>query len=390
MGYRVLNIDESELLELREKGYTQKQLADHFNVGVNTIRRRLSKYGLRVDTSIDVSVAQVVDLYECGLTANEISKKLRISHDSVTKRLIKAGIVVDRATNIKKHFARAHQENWEVIRYDLDLGLSKTAVQRKHKLSPQTLANLMTVNVYQRRCVADLEGFKTVLADLDKIVNPKRRQATRLYFEAVLNYVDEYQTIPSGSSLAEFMGLSPQTVCWWFKQNGYTSWLNSGLTESFYAAEVRRWLEARGLPFEVNNRSLIYPYEVDFWIPSKNVGIEVNPSTTHHIGARGIDESYHYLKSDMALTRGFRLIHLYEWNYKNRVVDLCESMLESSPVPTDVSQLTLDLDKPRWLPSELHKHGFKQSSRIIPSAHETGQGSRKLTVYDSGAFTYVR
>ena len=63
-----------------------------------------------------------------------------------------------------------------------------------------------------------------------------------------------------------------------------------------------------------NDRKVIYPYELDIYIPDKNLAIEFNGTLWHSLKYK--DKNYHYNKSKLCEEKGIRLIHIweYEWN----------------------------------------------------------------------------
>lgn len=73
--------------------------------------------------------------------------------------------------------------------------------------------------------------------------------------------------------------------------------------KSFYTGEI-----------QTNVRNVIPPYELDIYIPEKNVAIEFNGTYWHSSLQK--DKDYHYKKSSLCEEKGIRLIHIweYEWN----------------------------------------------------------------------------
>ena len=78
-----------------------------------------------------------------------------------------------------------------------------------------------------------------------------------------------------------------------------------------------------------HDRNQIKPYELDFWIPSKRLAVECNPTSTHNSTRPMIDDSaevtpvgYHKMKTDMCDKEHIDLIHLfgYDWIYKKDIM----------------------------------------------------------------------
>lgn len=80
---------------------------------------------------------------------------------------------------------------------------------------------------------------------------------------------------------------------------------------------VAEFLDSLGVPYVRNTRSVIAPYELDFYMPEHNVAIEVNDFATHNIdlnpfGGNPKPKRYHWDKTRMCDERGIRLIHAWQ------------------------------------------------------------------------------
>lgn len=78
-----------------------------------------------------------------------------------------------------------------------------------------------------------------------------------------------------------------------------------------------------------NTHKIIYPYEIDIYLPDYHIGIECNPTVTHNssVGFLNKDNSpkpknYHKLKSDLAEQNNVFLFHIfgYDWKYHRDVI----------------------------------------------------------------------
>lgn len=88
---------------------------------------------------------------------------------------------------------------------------------------------------------------------------------------------------------------------------------------------MAKFLTSIGVEYIANTRSIISPDELDFYIPSKNVAIEMN-GTFFHSELNGKDKEYHKSKSDRCDALGIQLIHVWEDEWVNNN-DLIRSML---------------------------------------------------------------
>lgn len=69
-----------------------------------------------------------------------------------------------------------------------------------------------------------------------------------------------------------------------------------------------------------NNRTIIPPYELDIYLPEKQIAIEYNGLYWHSEANK--DKNYHKMKSDLCKEKGIHLIHVFEddWKYKNEIL----------------------------------------------------------------------
>lgn len=74
-----------------------------------------------------------------------------------------------------------------------------------------------------------------------------------------------------------------------------------------------------------NTRSIIKPYELDIYIPNKQIAIEYNSNYYH----RNVGKNYHLNKTELCLLQDIRLIHIFEWEWFNNR-EICESLIKSA------------------------------------------------------------
>lgn len=80
------------------------------------------------------------------------------------------------------------------------------------------------------------------------------------------------------------------------------------------------FIETLGVEFEVGNRNIIPPYELDIFIPSQNIAVEFNGLYWHSEEKRG--SKYHYNKWLACHNKGIQLIQIWEddWKYRQNIV----------------------------------------------------------------------
>lgn len=94
-------------------------------------------------------------------------------------------------------------------------------------------------------------------------------------------------------------------------------------SKSDFEIKVLKYLDELGVDYVENTRVQLGNLEIDFYIPSLKVGIEVNPTYTHSSNEYALgrcmrgqskDKYYHYSKYELAMDKGIKLIQLYEWD----------------------------------------------------------------------------
>lgn len=88
--------------------------------------------------------------------------------------------------------------------------------------------------------------------------------------------------------------------------------------------EISKFLRSSGIAHVISNRTEISPFELDIWSSQACIAIEYNGLYFH--SERFKDKDYHAKKSQLADTRGIRLIHVFEDEWRDRRT-IVESML---------------------------------------------------------------
>lgn len=94
---------------------------------------------------------------------------------------------------------------------------------------------------------------------------------------------------------------------------------------------IQNLLNSWGLSYKVNNRKIIPPQELDFYIPDKNIAIEFNGLHHHSEFAHGKKSDYHLNKTIMCHDLGINLIHIFEDEYesdKNKIKFILKDILK--------------------------------------------------------------
>jgi very-short-patch-repair endonuclease len=122
--------------------------------------------------------------------------------------------------------------------------------------------------------------------------------------------------------IAEQIGASPSYVQKKLAEGGYAVILHN---HSQQEKMIRSLLDQHQIVYESNTRSIIPPLELDIFIPSKNLAIEVN-GIYWHSELQGKDRHYHLNKTLRCEEQGIRLLQFWDVEVEQKL-DLVESMI---------------------------------------------------------------
>lgn len=93
---------------------------------------------------------------------------------------------------------------------------------------------------------------------------------------------------------------------------------------------IEHILITNNIKYIKNSRSIIKPYELDFYIPDFKIAIEYNSFKYHTDDNKHIDKNYHKNKTDLCKSQEIQLLHIFqdEWFLKqdiitNKILNLC-------------------------------------------------------------------
>lgn len=153
-----------------------------------------------------------------------------------------------------------------------------------------------------------------------KFLNVDKAIETR---EQMLDIIAAIGEKPSYSEIADFCGYATtapiiRKVHDW-ELRDYIHLSKSDLEE-----KVANFLSDNGISYIRNDRKIIAPKELDFVLEEQKVALEVNDIWTHNSSDEifGKPKEYHKTKTVLAREKGYRLIHIFEWEIENLSVVL--------------------------------------------------------------------
>lgn len=124
--------------------------------------------------------------------------------------------------------------------------------------------------------------------------------------------------------------------------------------------------------FNHNDRSIIYPLEIDFYVRNLNVGIEVSPTYTHNSKegwareGRGLEKDYHYNKLMKCEKEKVKLLTVFDWTNTQELEKVLINALElKNKTKSD------ELNKYEYIDNHKWNNNYKESLNI---EHDTFKG----------------
>lgn len=385
---------ERKLRLLRSQKKTLKEIASELNLSRITVSRYLKELNLQRDP-IDIQIEDILALYHQNYSINEIAKHFNVSHSVIANTLKRENIQFSRENNIKKHFERTHQALWPNIEQDLNNGHSKVAIAKKYKMRVDSVTRLMNRNNYVKQFTGSLEPLEQAFIEAENLHG--KQKTTRLrYLNAIKNYIKEHQTLPSKSNLAHVLDIAPITVSWYMNTYQLNHLVNP-TSQSNRVKSVIQLLDNLSIQYELNNRTLLQNrQEIDIWLFNYNLGIEVNPVSTHTIDDPKwgfTSKTYHQDKSIQARKIGIALLHLYDDDFEDsRKWNVLKEQLSSLTKPKSKigarSCTIKEIDKQtaQDFLNCYHFQGADQSSRVKLGMYH---GDELIGVFTCGKSRYT-
>ena len=123
----------------------------------------------------------------------------------------------------------------------------------------------------------------------------------------------------------------------------------------------------------LNTFDVIFPLELDIFIPSLNLAFEYNGSYWH--STEVIEKSYHYNKSIQCYNKGIRLIHFYEFESWEYIEDFICKLFNNTEI------ITNDFNK--YSPLQFNKKADFSGPQLLKD------NVYGYTIYGSGTFTIL-
>ena len=210
--------------------------------------------------------------------------------------------------------------------------------------------------------VANIFGMQkqTISRFIFDVNSRNNRRGTKLCGKKVdFNGIEELYETKSVNELAQHYGCWPGPVRDCLKRLGI--FVPDNFTQPERA--ISNILNKYNIEHEIHNRSIIAPKELDIWIPSHNIGIEVNGLYWHSTQVPKVDRR-HVDKFIHGMNVGIKLIQFTDADIVNKP-ELIESMI--------LSKLGLLPNRIMARKCGIAEIGIKQANQFYSKWHYQGQ-----------------
>lgn len=162
--------------------------------------------------------------------------------------------------------------------------------------------------------------------------NPEVFDKWMLFKNDPEKYISEnFDHKPKLGELVEQLDISPVTLGCYFTKHDNRDIINHTTKVEDDVVNFLLSIDPN-LKILKHNKTLIPPYEIDFYLPDYNLGIEYNSSTFHNSSQTSfyppVSVDYHKNKSQLCEEKGVFLFHIFSFEWKAKRV-IIESMLRN-------------------------------------------------------------
>lgn len=136
--------------------------------------------------------------------------------------------------------------------------------------------------------------------------------------------LEEWIGTKSATEIAKNLSVDVTTVINYLKRHGIHDKLHRH-SSSFMESVLADFLTEHNIAFEQNNRKIIAPQELDFYIPAANLAIELC-GVYWHSESNGKDKTYHYNKWKRCRDKGITLLTYFDDEF-NRSLNVIKSKI---------------------------------------------------------------
>lgn len=317
----------SKICELYRQGVTKQQLCEQFGISKRTLSRVLSAKGLTRGKRLSLSTEaknDVISAYLEGLPVYKLAEKYDTSEYQIEKCLEEVNVSkrgLGESQAVSKQ-AELDQRYDEILSLLLDGNLTLKEVAQKlgiHWTSLRDFRRRHGLDVDRR----SLEGYRPKRrerqtarknVEIIKPISPLDEDNMRLYLKTFSENKGYYGTLKELAAYADIPYTTFQQAVQRYDLGEYVTYRISSFESSF-----ENFLKTLDVEYIRNYRGE-NGLEIDFYIPSKKCGFEMNPSSIHVT----VGQNYHQDKKLSYLDLGVVVYHIYgyEWILKRFLIEV--------------------------------------------------------------------
>lgn len=287
------------------QNHSRLETAEHFGVNPNTLRHLYDKYNIKKPKSKVTELCRKTCIKKYGV--DNPAKAQPVKDKAIETNLIRYG-----AKNpwSKESSVRHKTHDTMIERYGCGFPTKGSAIREK----------LEKTNIKKYGSVSPF-GSKDVI---DKARQSKINNGIKRRLKYYNNMVDSLSTSNHKltiSELARDVGLAYSTTQRLATSFGLRNKMS--IYESYLENLFKDILDNLKVEYKTHDRTLIKPYELDFYLEDLGIAFEVNDNGTHI----GKDE-YHQLKRDLCKSKGVDLYFIWEdnliYNYEDVINDIID------------------------------------------------------------------
>lgn len=353
-----------------------REINDRFHLSMYEIKKELLSVGVRYMKNIQklssVDTDLLCDDYQSGMSLNQLSKKHGISTGVVQAFLANKGFLDFRGKRVANRLNAEEKE--EVVKSYLagrplaeierktntpmcglrfileEAGIVPSDHRRKDDIMFQEIASKYAAGATVRELAQKYEVSAHAINERMALLGIKRtRVATSKYW----NEADLFAELIRGgaeklgrkvqiSEIQELFGLSKCAIQHKVKECDLWDVVSSG--KSTVEEMWNRFAKQLDSEAYGPTRLIIPPRELDIVLPTHKIALEINPTATHVVGrnifakdnnSEKIYDQYHLDKSDEALTAGYELVHIFDWDNEDKLLGYLSSLVRDQQDDSD-------------------------------------------------------
>lgn len=177
----------------------------------------------------------------------------------------------------------------------------------------------------------------------------------------------------SVKNIANFLNVNSTTVLNWSKKHNLHYWLVKNST-SFPQVKIAEKIQKDfNVQIKLNTRKIIYPYEIDIYLPKYGIGIEYHGLFWHSV-LNLKDKLYHYKKYLKSTENNIILIQIFEDEWKNGSEEIMKKieMILNNNIKSNIELFIMEkmnniiVNNCFCLDSILIDIGYKKTNMIKP------------------------